>query len=449
MATSKLIRARWLPVLAAGMLMLPMFVIGPTSSMAQGGDRKFPETGKTVKGAFLDYWNRNGGLAQQGYPISDEMQEISDTDGKTYTVQYFERAVFEMHPELPSGKNVLLSLLGNFLYKQKYPNGAPSQQANTSGGSMVFRETGKRLGGIFLDYWRKNGALPQQGFPISDEFMERSDLDGKTYRVQYFERAVFEYHPENKPPYDVLLSQLGTFRYKAKYASGNTGGNTGGQPQNKDASVQPSCGVAGTTFRVTAWNFTPDEALSLWFTAPDGNTVGTANPSFRVPGEGGFYFDVKTDLNWAPGRWAITFKGDYSKHESIAWFQIVANASQCSSTGGNPTPVPPAPTTPPQSGGCNTTGTVNGRAEPTSVKPNNTVRIYAWGFTPNEALSLWFTAPDGSTVGTANPSFRVPGEGGFYYDVRVDLNWAPGRWAITFQGDYSKHKSVVYFCVTP
>jgi hypothetical protein len=35
--------------------------------------------------------------------------------------------------------------------------------------------------------------------------------------VQYFERAVFEYHPENAAPYDVLLSQLGTFRYRDKY----------------------------------------------------------------------------------------------------------------------------------------------------------------------------------------------------------------------------------------
>ncbi len=26
-----------------------------------------------------------------------------------------------------------------------------------------------------------------------------------------------EYHPENQSPNDVLLSQLGTFQYKAKY----------------------------------------------------------------------------------------------------------------------------------------------------------------------------------------------------------------------------------------
>ncbi len=173
----------------------------------------FAETGKTVRGNFLQYWNAHGGLPQQGFPISEEMQEKSETDGKIYTVQYFERAVFEMHPENAPPNDVLLSLLGNFLYKQKYPDGAPGQQSNTSAGSILFNETGKRVGGRFLEYWQQNGGLAQQGFPISDEFMEKSDLDGKTYHVQYFERAVFEMHPENKPPYDVLLSQLGKFRY--------------------------------------------------------------------------------------------------------------------------------------------------------------------------------------------------------------------------------------------
>jgi hypothetical protein len=86
--------------------------------------------------------------------------------------------------------------------------------------SRTFEETGKTVAGRFLEYWEQNGGLAQQGYPISDEFMERSDADGKTYRVQYFERAVFELHPENKPPYDVLLSQLGTLRYKVKYPSG-------------------------------------------------------------------------------------------------------------------------------------------------------------------------------------------------------------------------------------
>src|SRR5438552_13173849 len=94
---------------------------GPAPSQAQGTSRTFPETGKTVSGRFLEYWNTHGGLAQQGYPISEVMQEVSDTDGKSYTVQYFERAVFEAHPELAPPNDVLLSLLGVFRYRQKYP----------------------------------------------------------------------------------------------------------------------------------------------------------------------------------------------------------------------------------------------------------------------------------------------------------------------------------------
>jgi hypothetical protein len=154
---------------------------------------------------------------QQGYPISEELLEQSDIDGKTYTVQYFERAVFEYHPELPAGKNVLLSLLGSFEYSRKYPNGAPNQKPSAFN-PVRFKETGKTIGGRFRAYWEKNGALPQYGYPISDEFQELSELDGNTYIVQYFQRVVFEHHPENKPPHDVLLSQLGTFRYNARYA---------------------------------------------------------------------------------------------------------------------------------------------------------------------------------------------------------------------------------------
>jgi acetyl esterase/lipase len=185
---------------------------------AKPAGQYFAETGKTVSGKFLQYWQSHGGLAQQGFPISNELREISDTDGKTYTVQYFERAVFELHPDNQPPNDVLLSLLGSFRYQQKYASGAPGQTPNTSLGSVLFKETGKRLGGAFLQYWQSHGGLAQQGLPISDEFMEKSDLDGKTYLVQYFERAVFEYHPENQPPNDVLLSQLGTFRYKAKSA---------------------------------------------------------------------------------------------------------------------------------------------------------------------------------------------------------------------------------------
>ena len=145
----------------------------------------FPETGHTVHGLFLTYWDTHGGLAQQGYPISDEFQEVSDTDGKTYTMQYFQRAVFEHHPEFAgTPSEVLLSLLGVFYYNDKYAGNAPNQQASTIN-PRQFTETGKTLGGAFRTYWEAHGGLAQQGYPISDEF------SGKPDRRQDVHRPIF------------------------------------------------------------------------------------------------------------------------------------------------------------------------------------------------------------------------------------------------------------------
>jgi hypothetical protein len=219
------------------LLLLPSLPPPATpDAQAQTNSHTFPQTGKTVRDRFLRYWVDHGATAQQGLPISEEMQERSDSDGKVYTVQYFERAVFEAHPDYELPYDVLLSLLGVFQYKQKYPNGAPGQVVHTSSNYRLFPETGKRVGCEFLDYWEEHGGLAQQGYPISDEFIEVSDLNGQPYRVQYFERAVFEFHPENEPQNRVLLSQLGTFRYRDKH---------GGQAGTPTATPRPSAN-AGT-----------------------------------------------------------------------------------------------------------------------------------------------------------------------------------------------------------
>ncbi|HMA35477.1 MAG TPA: hypothetical protein VKY74_13490 [Chloroflexia bacterium] len=200
-----------------GLLLLSM--LAAPAILAQTTSHTFPETGHTVAGQFWTYWQTHGGLAQQGYPLSEEFTEVSDLNGKPYTVQYFERAVFEKHPENAPPYNTLLSLLGTFRYQAKYgAAGAPNQQASTVN-PRFFPETHHTLGGIFRTYWEQHGGLAQQGYPISDEFTEVSDLNHQSYTVQYFERAVFEKHPENAPPYNVLLSQLGTFQYREKYAN--------------------------------------------------------------------------------------------------------------------------------------------------------------------------------------------------------------------------------------
>ncbi len=260
--------------------------------------RQFPETGQTVSGGFLTYWTGHGGLAQQGFPLSNVFTETSDLNNKTYRVQYFERAVFEYHPENAAPFDVLLSQLGTVRYKAKYPNGAPGAQAGTDN-PRKFAETGKTLAGRFRAYWEAHGGLAQQGFPISDEFTETSELNGKPYRVQYFERAVFEYHPENAAPFDVLLSQLGTFQYKAKYPTGT--GATGAV-----LDLTNNCllgGVINGQWRDSAAISTtlkggePYRVYNL--TAPLGAATGTAPASIGEPCEDTLQVDLRPQTSGA------------------------------------------------------------------------------------------------------------------------------------------------------
>ncbi len=67
----------------------------------------FPETGQTVAEPFASYWQQKGGLAIFGYPISSLY-----TDDTGLQVQWFQRARFELHPELQDPYKVLLGQLG-------------------------------------------------------------------------------------------------------------------------------------------------------------------------------------------------------------------------------------------------------------------------------------------------------------------------------------------------
>jgi hypothetical protein len=87
----------------------------PKVGTAPRGCRFFPETGHSLCGAFLNYWQANGGLARFGYPVTEPFQER--LDGWYGTVQYFERRRMEHHLENAGTKyEVLLGLLGRAAY---------------------------------------------------------------------------------------------------------------------------------------------------------------------------------------------------------------------------------------------------------------------------------------------------------------------------------------------
>ncbi len=75
-------------------LLASVVALIPPSTPAAAQGMCFPETGKCISGLFAQYWLANGGLRQQGYPITDVFDEFYPTDCKTYPTQYFERGRF-------------------------------------------------------------------------------------------------------------------------------------------------------------------------------------------------------------------------------------------------------------------------------------------------------------------------------------------------------------------
>jgi hypothetical protein len=181
----------------------------------------FPQTGHNLQGLFLDYWQTHGGVAQFGYPKTEAFREYNPTDGKIYTVQYFERNRFEYHPEnVGTPYEVLLGLLGNQLTAQRRASGEnvfkPIADPHSEN-LLYFPQTGHTISLGFKSYWENNGGLSIYGYPTSEEFTEVNPDDGKSYTVQYFERNRFEYHPEYaRTRYEVLLGLLGNSLLKLK-----------------------------------------------------------------------------------------------------------------------------------------------------------------------------------------------------------------------------------------
>src|SRR4030095_8751113 len=95
----------------------------------------------------------NGGLRQQGLPISDEMQETSRDGGRTLTVQYFERARFELHPENAAPNTVLLGLLGSEQFRARYQTPTLQEPLTISDAGSKNTALFSLAGGTYLSRW--------------------------------------------------------------------------------------------------------------------------------------------------------------------------------------------------------------------------------------------------------------------------------------------------------
>jgi hypothetical protein len=157
----------------------------------------FPQTGYTVRGDFLRFFNAHGGLEIFGYPLTGEFVE----GGRL--VQYFSRARMEARPENADPYRVTLGPLASELGYGEPPIPPASIPPANDPDRRYFRETGHTTGYAFLGYFDAHGGLDILGFPITEFKLENGRI------VQYFQRARMEWHPEFPPGQRVQLGELG------------------------------------------------------------------------------------------------------------------------------------------------------------------------------------------------------------------------------------------------
>ena len=167
-------------------------------NLPDGQSIYFEQTGHNVRHGFLKYFNQNGGLTIFGLPLTEEFVE------RGWTVQYFERARMEFHPEhVGTRYEVQLGLIADELTVSRRPFKGDAPFPNVPQ-HRFFPETDHSVHFAFLTFWETRGALDRFGFPLSQEVTE----NGRT--VQYFQRARFEWVPAAPEGQRVQLAAVGT-----------------------------------------------------------------------------------------------------------------------------------------------------------------------------------------------------------------------------------------------
>ena len=295
-------------VVFAALLAVGLFT--PRASYAQS-ERCFSETGFCVGGRFLQYWEQNGGLPVFGFPTGPTFQAEDPDTGATFTAQFFERNVFELHPENQAPYDVLLGRLGDDLLTLRGVDWqALPPETGPKDGCAWFEQTrhnvcnqGPTAG--FKKYWETNGlefdgrpgksyqeSLALFGLPLTDVAME-TNASGDNVFTQWFERARFEWHPSNPDAFKVLLGLLGNEYLATPDEQPGPSPEPAPQPTDPcagiaapvDAVIEPNCLRFGESFYVAVGGFDPNQEIGFWITDEFGTTVGTAQ-TIRVDANG-------------------------------------------------------------------------------------------------------------------------------------------------------------------
>jgi hypothetical protein len=297
---------------------------------------------------------------------------------------------------------LLTALLGSF---------TPTASAQTE--ARYFGETGHYIRGAFRSFWERNGGLERFGFPLTEEYVRRSD--GKI--VQVFERARFELSQGGPNP----VVDLGLIGIEA----------TGNRifPQIPPFAVPPGRRYFPETLHTLMGLF-----RTTWETRGGVGFFGypISEEIYERLEDGQFrlvqYFQRARFELWPEGvRFGRLGAFIVPPQLTDPWPPGIAPPGPLDEDG-NPRP-PPSPLFP-------NAGRARVQVNPFAGRPGTEFAIFGEGFQPGEPVIFWLTSPDGtvttlSFVATADPNGSItPSQPGFDTGRR-DLE---GIWYVSAQG---------------
>lgn len=148
--------------------------------------------GVRVPAAIYRYWRALGDRERFGPPLAPAR---ADSAGVT---QVFANAVIQLRGDLADTPYyVQPAPLGRVAAESLAFGGAGAlAPGDPAGAPVFFAETGHGIKGAFLDFWQRGGGVDVFGLPISEEFTGHA-ADGRARALQYFERTVLAYGPED------------------------------------------------------------------------------------------------------------------------------------------------------------------------------------------------------------------------------------------------------------
>ncbi|MEO8289194.1 MAG: PQQ-binding-like beta-propeller repeat protein [Chloroflexota bacterium] len=163
-----------------------------------------------VHGAFLKFWQYNGGLNRFGPPATGELNEAGRT------VQYFRNAVLLLYMKEDGTPDVRQEGID---YRLAFysPLDSHFDRADAIPGATYAQETGHNIPEPFNAFWQANGTVGGLGYPLSEPLSEYNVVDGQTHRAQYFERARLELVTGADGAEHVEIGAIGLQKYLQRY----------------------------------------------------------------------------------------------------------------------------------------------------------------------------------------------------------------------------------------